>query len=128
MKKIISVLIVLSVLLFTVSCGEVETYADVAKLIEKEAKSFNSFNEEKIDEWESLYGGATEQFKDSILNMCYATMEDGTRVRCIEFQMDVYASIYSNKLVDSKVLIFNDTIVLHGNADIIDTIAEYDAE
>lgn len=128
MKKIVSVLLIIAVMLLAVSCGSIENYNDIVKKLEKEAESFNSFDDAEIAKWEDIYGGETKQFYDSIVNMCYARMSDGTKVRCVEFSMDVYANIYSKKVTDSKVVIFKNTIVLHGNADIIDTFAETEAE
>ncbi len=127
MKKILSILLVITCILCVTSCNdsldpsEAKTFDEIAAVLEREAETYRLCDEAEITKNEDFFTGNYNNYTDAIYAMCFAKMPDGTYIRVFDMNYAVDAELFEKSYGANYDYIYrNDTIVIFGTSPFIE--------
>ena len=91
MKKILSILLLITCIFCCASCGdkaltpaEATTFEEVSAILEENAETYRLSDDAEITQHEQFFSSDYNDYTEAFYAMCYAKMPDGKYIKCIQ--------------------------------------------
>ena len=128
MKKIISIILLLTCILCITSCGgdkitpkKAASFEQICAVLRENAEIYRICDEGELKSHVDFFSSENHDYSEEMLAMCYAKMPDGKYIKCIEMVDSTDAEFFVKSYGKSFTYAFNKgNVAIFGNAPFIE--------